>query len=497
MPPPISPSFGPEENAWFHRVGQAADALGYPCFAVGGIVRNTLLGLPSKDLDFVCEGSGIALAQQVARELGPKVTVNVFKTFGTAQIRYADWEMEFVGARRESYRSDSRKPVVEDGSLQDDQLRRDFTINAMAIRINREGFGELLDPFDGLQDLEAKIIRTPVDPDRTFSDDPLRMMRAIRFATQLHFEIEAETFESICRQKERIKIISQERITEELNKMMLSRKPGRGFRLLFESGLLEIILPEMSALQGIEVREGKAHKDNFYHTLQVLDNLCKTSNDLWLRWAAVLHDIAKPPTKRFNREAGWTFHGHEVLGAKMVPKIFRRLKLPLGDPMRFVEKMVLLHLRPISLTRENVTDSAIRRLLFEAGDDIDHLMLLCEADITSKNKKKVIRYLDNFNMVRQKLQEVEAQDRIRNWQPPVSGEDIMEAFGLPPSKEVGDIKNAIREAILDGIIHNREKEAVRYMLETGASMGLQPVPGYQSKLNTRFPEGLDQTLTAE
>ncbi len=466
---------GPGETGWFHLVGRVADSLGYPCFAVGGIVRNSLLGLPSKDLDFVCEGSGIRLAEAVADALGPNVQVNVFRNFGTAQIRHGEWDFEFVGARRESYRRDSRKPVVEDGSIEDDQLRRDFTVNAMAIRLNASGFGELLDPFDGLQDLADKIIRTPTEPDRTFSDDPLRMMRAIRFATQLNFQIDDQTLEAIWRQKDRIRIISQERITEELHKIILARIPSGGFRLLYDTGLLEIIFPEMTALQGVEIREGKAHKDNFYHTLQVLDNLSQNTNDLWLRWAAILHDIAKPPTKRFNREVGWTFHGHEVLGAKMVPKLFRRMKLPLGDPLRFVEKMVLLHLRPISLTSENVTDSAIRRLLFEAGDDIDRLMLLCEADITSKNQKKVARYLDNFNMVRQKLQEVEAYDRVRNWQPPISGEDIMEAFGLRPGKEVGEIKNAIREAILDGVIHNDEAEARKFMVEMGSRMGLTSV----------------------
>jgi poly(A) polymerase len=474
---------GPKETAWFRLVGKVADQMGVPCFAVGGIVRNSMLGLPSKDLDFVCEGSGIQLAEAVALAIGPKVQVNVFKNFGTAQIRHGEWEFEFVGARRESYSRESRKPVVENGSIEDDQLRRDFTVNAMAIRVNQDGFGELLDPFDGMEDLENKIIRTPAKPDRTFSDDPLRMMRAIRFATQLDFSIELETLQAITRQKERIRIISQERITDELNKIILASVPSRGFIILFETGLLDIIFPEFTELYGVEIREGKAHKDNFYHTLQVLDNLCRTTDDLWLRWAAILHDIAKPPTKRFNREVGWTFHGHEVLGAKMVPKIFRRLKLPLGDSMRFVEKMVLLHLRPISLTRENVTDSAIRRLLFEAGDDIDRLMLLCEADITSKNKKRVIRYLDNFNMVRQKLQEVEAYDRVRNWQPPVSGEDIMEAFGLQPSKDVGDIKNAIREAILDGVIHNDEQEALKFMFETGARMGLKPVKGYTKRNN--------------
>ncbi|MBI1193635.1 MAG: HD domain-containing protein [Bacteroidetes bacterium] len=468
---------GSGETEWFHRVGQVADALGYPCFAVGGIVRNSLLGLPSKDLDFVCEGSGIQLAEAVAAKLGPKVQVNVFKNFGTAQIRYGEWDLEFVGARRESYRQNSRKPIVEDGSIADDQLRRDFTINAMAICVNAKGFGELIDPFDGQADLERKCIRTPLEPDKTFSDDPLRMMRAARFAAQLHFDIHPETLAAISRQKARISIISQERITEELNKIILTTKPSEGFVLLFNTGLLDLVFPEFTALHGVEIREGKAHKDNFYHTLQVLDNLSQTSDDLWLRWSAILHDIAKPPTKRFNREVGWTFHGHEVLGAKMVPKIFRKLKLPLGDPMRLVEKMVLLHLRPISLTRENVTDSAIRRLLFEAGDDIDLLMLLCEADITSKNKRKVIRYLDNFNMVRQKLQEVEAYDRVRNWQPPISGEDIMETFSLQPSKEVGEIKNAIREAILDGVIHNDETEARRFMLEMGARMGLHPSEG--------------------
>ncbi len=484
---PVMDRFSDEEVALLRLVGQAGDALGVPCFLVGGAVRDKLMQRRTgkKDLDFVCEGSGIAWAQHVAEILGKRenggkgkpARLSVYRNFGTAQVkapgRFGHLELEFVGARKESYNRNSRKPVVEDGSIADDQWRRDFTINAMAIRLNADSFGTLVDPFDGQADLEARLIRTPREADQTFSDDPLRMLRAVRFANQLDFAIAAQTLEAIGRQAKRLNIISQERITDELNKIIACAKPSIGFRLLDETGLLQQFFPEMVALKGVERRGGKAHKDNFYHTLQVLDNLCRTTEDLWLRWAAILHDIAKPPTKRFHPQAGWTFHGHEVLGAKWVPRIFRRLKLPLGDPMRFVQKMVLLHLRPISLTKEEVTDSAMRRLLFEAGDDIDALMLLCEADITSKNKRKVKRYLDNFEVVRRKLQEVEEMDRIRNWQPPVSGEDIMRHFQLKPGPIIGEIKNAIREAILDGEIRNDPKEAWAFMEKLGRERGLE------------------------
>lgn len=459
----------------FHTVGEAADDLGLETYVVGGYVRDLLLDRPSKDIDFVCVGSGIELARAVAERLSGRPRVNYFKTFGTANIRHDGWELEFVGARKESYRHDSRKPVVEEGTLEDDQNRRDFTINALAIGLNGDGFGELVDPFDGVSDLEAGIIRTPLDPEVTFSDDPLRMMRAIRFATQLGFTIEASTLEAIRTQAHRIEIISQERITDELNKIIGAPRPSVGFRLLEETDLLARIFPEMDALKGRAVRHGIGHKDNFYHTIQVLDNLAATSDDLWLRWAAILHDIGKPRTKRFEPGNGWTFHGHEVVGARMVKPIFRRLKLPMGDERKFVEKMVRLHLRPIPLSRDEISDSAIRRLLFDAGDDIDRLMLLCEADITSKNRKKVKRYLENFQVVRQKLVEIEEKDRVRNFQPPVSGEDIMEAFGIPPSRAVGDIKDAIKEAILDGRIENDVDQARALMLELGRDMGLRPV----------------------
>lgn len=463
----------PEERDIFQLVSKAAEELGYPAYVVGGYVRDRLLARRSKDMDIVCVGSGIELAERIADKLFPRPKVTVYSRFGTAMFVYKDMEIEFVGARRESYRTNSRKPQVEDGTLEDDQNRRDLTINALAVSLNEYNFGTIVDPFNGLVDLERRILRTPLEPGRTFSDDPLRMMRAIRFASQLHFEIDPVTFKSIRANRDRIKIISQERITTELEKILMSEKPSVGFKLLFDCGLLHLIFPEMANLQGVKVKNGVHHKDNFYHTLEVIDNICKKTNNIWLRWAALLHDIAKPPTQRFDPQAGWTFHGHEALGAKWTPKIFRKLRLPNDTKMKYVQKLVRLHLRPISLTKENITDSAIRRLLFEAGDDIDDLMILCEADITSKNPKKVKRYLSNYELVRQKLIEVEEQDRLRNWQPPITGELIMETFGISPSREVGIIKNAIREAILDGDIQNEYDEAYQFMLEKGQEIGLK------------------------
>lgn len=459
----------------FKKIASAAAELDYTAYIIGGFVRDKIIGRPSKDADIVCVGDGIVLAQRTADRFHPKPTVAFFKTYGTAQIKIDSFEIEFVGARKESYRAESRNPSVSPGTLEDDQNRRDFTINALAVSLKKEDYGCLADPFNGLQDIEKKIIRTPLDPNITFSDDPLRMMRAIRFASQLGFTIEKHTFNAIRDNAQRISIITQERITVELNKIMLSPKPSVGFTLLFQSGLLKLIFPQMAELQGAENIDGMGHKDNFYHTLQVMDNVAAKSDDLWLRWAALMHDIGKPSTKGFEERHGFTFHGHEVVGARMVPKLFGKLKLPLGDTMKFVQKLVLLHLRPISLTRENITDSAIRRLLFDAGDDINSLMILCEADITTKNRHKAKRFLQNFELVRERMAVVEESDKIRNWQPPVTGEIIMQTFALPPSREVGSIKDAIREAILDGVIPNQYEAAYAYMLEMAAGMGLKPI----------------------
>ena len=453
-------------------ITEEADKLQVDTYVVGGYVRDLFLNRPSKDIDVVCVGSGIRLAEAVAANLGGKASVAVFKNFGTAQVKYEDRSIEFVGARKESYNRQSRKPAVEDGTLDEDLNRRDFTMNAMAIRINKEGFGDLIDPFNGLDDLENLRIATPLDPDVTFSDDPLRMMRAIRFASQLGFFIVPETFEAIERNKNRLEIVSQERIIDELNKIILSPCPSIGFELLEQTGLLEIILPELTALKGVETKEGVGHKDNFSHTLKVLDNLAKNSNDLWLRWAALFHDIGKPKSKRFDSKLGWTFHTHEFIGMKMLKNIFIRLKLPLNDRLKYVEKLVSLHLRPIVLAEEEVTDSAVRRLLFEAGDDIDDLMLLCEADITSKNPEKVRKFLQNFQLVRSKLKDIEERDRIRNFQPPIDGLQIMELFHLPPGREVGELKAAIKDAILDGEIPNEYEAAYNFLIKIAKEKGL-------------------------
>ncbi|MFN3916762.1 MAG: CCA tRNA nucleotidyltransferase [Flavobacteriales bacterium] len=458
----------------FKAVSLAAAEMGRPVYVVGGYVRDLALQIPCKDLDFVIAGSGIELAERTALILGVK-KVNFYKNFGTAAFRYQDFDLEFVGARKESYNRDSRKPTVEDGTLTDDQNRRDFTINAMAISLNKQDFGDLVDPFNGMHDLREGVIKTPLEPNVTYSDDPLRMLRAIRFATRLNFTIEENSYNAISTNAHRLKIVSQERITDELNKIILCKKPSRGFKLLFNTGLLELIFPEMVRLFGVEEREGISHKDNFYHTLQVLDNISEHTDKLFLRWASILHDIAKPPTKKFDKQIGWTFHGHEYLGNKMVPGIFKRLRLPLDANMKYVQKMVLLHLRPIALTKEEISDSALRRLLFEAGEDIDDLITLCRADITSKNEEKVSKYLKRYDLVVEKLKEVEERDKLRNWQPPISGEEIMRTFNLKPSRKVGIIKDAIREAILEGEIQNDYAEARIFMLRLASNLGLNPV----------------------
>lgn len=458
----------------FKLLSETADEMNMECYVVGGYVRDLLLHRPSKDIDVVVVGSGIQMAEKFSSKLGKGSHISVFKNFGTAQIKYRDLEVEFVGARKESYSHDSRKPIVEDGTLEDDQNRRDFTINAMAVCMNQNRFGELIDPFNGLKDLEDQIIRTPLNPDITFSDDPLRMMRCIRFATQLNFYIEDETFDALERNKNRISIISYERITDELNKILLSRIPSIGFVNLDRCGLLELIFPELVALQGVETRNKRSHKDNFYHTLEVVDNIAKVSDNLWLRWATLLHDIGKPRTKRWDPRLGWTFHNHNYIGERMIPDIFRRMKLPLNEKMKYVQKLVNLHMRPIVIADDVVTDSAVRRLLFEAGDDIDDLMLLCEADITSKNELRKQRFLDNFKLVRQKLKDLEEKDRIRNFQPPVDGDEIMHTFNLSPCKEIGILKNAIKDAILDGIIPNEHDAAFEYMLNMAKGLGLTP-----------------------
>jgi poly(A) polymerase len=463
------------EHTIFKVISELADQINQETYVIGGFVRDLILKRTSPDIDIVTIGSGIHLAELVAKKLGPNIQVNFFKTFGTAMLKYQSMEVEFVGARKESYNEDSRKPIVEDGTLEEDQNRRDFTINALAIRLNRERFGELIDPFGGIQDIADKIIRTPLEPGITFSDDPLRMMRAIRFATQLRFTIEEGTLDAISKNKKRIQIISKERIGEELNKIILSSKPSIGFKLLDKTGLLELIFPELHRMKGREEVNGIGHKDNFFHTLEVLDRIAPNTNNLWLRWSALLHDIAKPVTKKYSPQLGWTFHSHNFVGAKMVPALFKKMKFPLNEKMKYVQKIVELHMRPIVLSEEEVTDSAIRRLLFEAGDDIDDLMTLCEADITSKNQEKVKKYYSNFQLVRQKLKDLEERDHIRNFQPPVSGETIMEVFGLGPSRKVGIIKSAIKEAILDGIIQNDPGQAYQFMLTKALELGLKPI----------------------
>ncbi len=456
----------------FHLIGEIADELGVECYVVGGFVRDLFLERPSKDIDCVVVGSGIAVAEALGKRLGRGVHVSVFRNFGTAQVKWRQTEVEFVGARRESYSHDSRNPIVEDGTLQDDLDRRDFTINALAVCLNSSRYGELVDRFDGLLDMEDRLIATPLDPDITFSDDPLRMMRCVRFATQLRFQIEEETLEALSRNAERIKIISQERIIDELNKIILSPKPSIGFVELNRSGLLPLIFPELASLEGVETRNGRAHKDNFYHTLEVLDNVAQQSDNLWLRWAALLHDIGKPRSKRWEPLAGWTFHNHNYIGAKMVPDIFRKQKLPMDERMKYVQKLVSLHMRPIVIADDVVTDSAVRRLLFEAGEDIDDLMTLCEADITSKNQQKKQRFLDNFQLVREKLADLQERDNYRTWQNPISGEEIMETFHLGPCRQVGELKQAIKDAIWESRIPNEYEAARTFMMEKAKEMGL-------------------------
>jgi poly(A) polymerase len=464
-------------NPIFKTIQLASDELNYPTYVVGGWVRDLLLDRKQEetDIDFVCIGSGIKLAEKVSSLLTKKATFKVFKNFGTAMVHYKGENYEFVGARKESYRSDSRKPIVEDGTLEDDQNRRDFTINAMGIQLNKDRYGILIDPFNGEKDLKNKIIRTPLDADITYSDDPLRMMRAVRFATQLDFSIEEKSLKSITDNAKRLNIISQERITEELNKIILSDNPSKGFKILFNTQLLHQFFPLMCKLQGVEFVGKHGHKDNFYHTLEVLDNISRNTNNLWLRWAAILHDIAKPETKKYEKGHGWTFHGHEFLGGKQIPKIFKKLKLPLNEKMKYVQKLVSLHLRPIVLAKDIVTDSAIRRLLFDAGDDINDLMTLCDADITSKNKRKVKEYLNNFKLVRKKLKEIEEKDHIRNFQPPVNGEEIMNLFSLSAGKEIGILKNAIKDAILDGTIKNKKKDALEFIISKAKELNLTPL----------------------
>lgn len=459
-------------NIVFNTVRSCASQLNLETYVIGGYVRDLILDRPSKDIDFVCVGSGIELSKAVSKALKIKKEPVIFKNFGTSMISFDGLELEFVGARKESYSRDSRNPTVEHGTLEDDQNRRDFTINALAISLNDQNYGELIDPFNGVQDLKDHMVRTPLAPGVTFSDDPLRMMRAIRFASQLQFDIDSDTFGGIMDHVDRIEIVSQERITDELNKIIQSLLPSYGFKLLFQCGLLKKIFPEMVDLHGVEIINRKGHKDNFYHTLKVLDNVVEVSNDLWLRWAAILHDIAKPATKRFDNRVGWTFHGHEDRGARMVPKIFRRLKLPMNEHMKFVQKLVRLHLRPIALVKEEVTDSAVRRLLYETGEDVEELMKLCKADITSKDHNRVQKYLNNFARVEEKMVEVEKKDQVRNFQPIVTGELIMETFGVPPSRVVGDIKNEVREAIMEGTIKNSQEEAIPFMIEIGEKLGL-------------------------